>query len=437
MSSRTLADVTLVERVALVACLFLSVATIGFFMPFVPLFLEASGLTRTQIGQVSGVGTGLAFLVQPFLGRLSDRLDARRPFMFGTALLAASSYLLYPSAHGMVAFVVLSAVSANAISYFGSACAVLVGRLSSGSGKGGALYAKYRAWGSIGYIVFSLIAGWIVQRMGVGRAELGREELKVLFYFGPLIFVAIAFATWFVPDLKASAVVSGAVDVRKRVETPLNMRYFLAAYFFYIFGMFGSAGYLTLYMKSLGASAVWMTNILSVGVVCEVLVMSQVGRLADRYGRRPALTVAFVVLPLRLLLYVLATTPLMVMGVQMLHGLNFGIIGTIGVVFANDMASEENRGVVQARLAACASLATTLAPVICGWFAQRFGFPVMFTMTAVMAGIGSVIFLLFVHETHAPVLSVAERVPLPLRALGRLMDAPLVARMREGAKVGE
>src|ERR671916_1360667 len=91
----TTATTPLRHRITLTACMFLTVAAIGFLEPFVPLYLEQSGLQRGQIGLVSGIGTGLALLIQPLLGRLSDRLDARRPLMFAAAVMAGSAYLLY------------------------------------------------------------------------------------------------------------------------------------------------------------------------------------------------------------------------------------------------------------------------------------------------------------------------------------------------------
>lgn len=422
--------VTRLEQFSLITCLFLSIATIGFLMPFIPLFLEDSGLSRVQIGQISGIGTALAFLVQPLLGRLSDKLDARRPIMFVTAILGGCSYLFYPNAHGLWQFILLSALGSNALSYFGSACAVLVGRIAVGSGKGGSLYARYRLWGSVGYVVFSLIAGALVQKASHGQIHLGRQELSVVFLFGPFLFFAIAVASWFVPDRKVESpsAPSEPQSKPKKTALPLNMRYFLVAYFFYMFGMFGASGYLTLYLKSLGASAVWITNILSLGVVCEVIVMSQVGRLADKYGRRPVLALGFLLLPIRLLLYIPATGPVWVLVVQLMHGFNFGIIGTIGVVFANDVAQEGNRGLMQARLSASSSLATVFCPAVCGWLAQNYGFNAMFAFCAFMGVLGAIIFLLFVQETHTPSASVVAKLPMPLQPLFRFLEMPLITK---------
>src|SRR3712207_9166485 len=78
------------HRFLLAACMFLCVAAFGFLEPFVPLYLELSGLRRSEIGVVSSAGAGMALLIQPLLGRLSDRLDARRPLMAAAAVTARS-----------------------------------------------------------------------------------------------------------------------------------------------------------------------------------------------------------------------------------------------------------------------------------------------------------------------------------------------------------
>jgi MFS family permease len=124
------------HRVALCASLFLSVAAFGFLEPFVPLFLELSGLSRGQIGLVTGIGTGAALVIQPMLGRLSDRLDARRPLMFGAAVASGVAYLLYRQAHGLIPFMLLTAVGINGVMYLNTAAAVLVGRMVSRQGNG-------------------------------------------------------------------------------------------------------------------------------------------------------------------------------------------------------------------------------------------------------------------------------------------------------------
>ena len=407
------ADVPRFRRLALVVCMFFITASMGFLQPFVPLYMEASGLNPQQIGMVTGLGAGLAILVQPLLGRLSDRLDARRPFMSATAALSALAYLAYRSAHGMWAFTLLTALGLNGTFYLNAVGGVLIGRLSQGAKGGGSAYARYRVWGSVGYIVVALLAGWLLNRGLPGRAGLGRAALDPVFTYGPLLFVIIAVIAWLVPDRKR--IVPGAAsphlpqqpassaNVTSNGLTP-NVRYFLLAYFLYQFGLYGASAYLSLFLKTLGATPLWITGTFATGVVCEVLVMMQVGRWTDRVGRRPALAVAFLLMPLRLLCYIPAPNALWVLGVQTLHGLNFGIMGAIAVVFINDSADDSSRGLAQARLAGVGGLATAFAPAVCGWLVQHRGMGTMFAAMSVVGALAALIFLTRVRESHTDAL---------------------------------
>ena len=162
----------------------------------------------------------------------------------------------------------------------------------------------------------------------------------------------------------------------------------------------GASAFLPLYMKALGATPLWITAMFAAGVVCEVLVMTRVGRWTDIDGRRPALIFAFLLMPLRLLLYIPATGPLWVLAVQTLHGLNFGIVGTIAIVFVNDLADDRDRGALQARLAGTAGVGLALGPLTCGWIAQQWSIGGMFAVMSLIGAAGAVVLIATVRESH-------------------------------------
>jgi MFS family permease len=136
------------------------------------------------------------------------------------------------------------------------------------------------------------------------------------------------------------------------------------------------------------------------GVVAEIIMMIVIGRISDRFGRRPALIVAFVALPFRLVGYIFAPTPQWAAGVQAMHGLNYGIIGTVGITLVNDCAEEHRRGTEQARLGVTASLATAVGQWICGFILQKAGFNEMFIAMTGLSLIGIALMIFRVPETH-------------------------------------
>ena len=412
--------------------MFLTTAAFGFLQPFVPLYLAASGLTTGQIGLVVGVGTGLTLLGQPLLGRLSDFLDARRPLMVAAALAAGSAYVGYTRAPSgsLWVFLLLTCLGVNGTQYLNGVGGVLVGRIVGRASGGGAAFAGYRVWGSVGYIVVALATGLLVTRsLGVHPGALpglSRAALTPVFTWGFWLFALLAGVSTLVPDPKKDALEAGPEPFEAVPKSNLNpnVRRFLLALFLYQFALYGASSYLSLYLKALGATPLWITSVFATGVVCEVLVMRQVGWLTDRYGRRPALAVAFLLMPLRLLAYIPAHTPLAVLLVQALHGLNFGIMGAISVVFINDLATDEGRGAAQARLFGVQGLATALGPIACGLIAQHFGIGWMFAAMSLVGMAGAAVFLLRVQESHPAPLPIPLRGPAVFHPFYRLLSMP-------------
>jgi len=423
------------RRWTLGGCMFLTIATIGFLEPFVPLYLELSGLKRGEIGLVTGIGASLALLVQPFLGRLSDRLDARRPLMFAAAVLAGGAYLSYTHANSLISFVLLTGIGINGIMYLNTGSATLVGRLASSqssSARGGGLYASYRVWGSIGYVLVSLLAGWLLSQKLGAQGMMSREAIAPLFRYGPLLFFLIAGVVLLLPDPKNQQPASGpgshsdaaGEDCPEQRVCMLNLRRFLTAYFLYIFAYTGSAAYLSLHLKSLGATPLWITGVFATGVLCEAIIMSQAGRLSDRFGRRPLLALAFAFMPLRLLLYIPATGPLWVLCAQTIHGINFGIMVAVAVAFVNDLCLEGNRGAAQARLVGTAGFASAFGPAVGGWISQQFGIPWNFAVMSAVAALGAIVFLWRVRESHTQAKRLYHYGPAYLRPILGVLCIP-------------
>ncbi|HEX8237702.1 MAG TPA: MFS transporter [Abditibacteriaceae bacterium] len=404
VADRAQFGISLWQHWALLACMFLTTGAGGFVQPFVSLYLEAAGLKQGQIGLVLGCSMATALIIQPLLGHLSDRIDARRPLMFAAGVLSAVAYSCYNSAQGIIVFTLLTMLAVNGFQYLNAGGAVVVARMAHGPGQSGAAqtgtaYASYRVWGSVGFIVVTLLCGAFMHSRFSGVSQFGRAELQGIFKFGPLLFLGAGLASCLLPDRKTSLEEKRVLE-KSRESLPVNLRWFLAAIFCYMFSVSGAFSYLSLYMKSLGAMPLTITCTWAAGVVCEVLMMMRIGRLTDRFGRRPALIVAFLALPVRMLLYIPAPSPLWILMVQLMEGLGFGIMGATIIAFVNDSAHDARRGIAQARLSAVSGLALALGPVIGGVLVQRLGMSWLFAAMAGVGAVGAVIVLTRVRESH-------------------------------------
>ena len=404
----------------LAACQFFITGTTGFLLPFLPLYAVAAGLTPSQYGIAAAAGTATCLVVQPLLGKLSDRLDARRPVMVGAAVVAGIAYavLRFVPFAAPVLFALMLALGVNGFQYLNAVTGVLAARLGEATGQsGGRAYVGVRVWGSVGFIVIALLAGLFV-RGGNLSSKPDRATLDGVFTYGPWLFAVVAVLSGLVSDRKTSPshtlLVPG--DEVNRGDQVSNRRRFLAAFLLYQVALYGASAYLPLYLSQLHANPRWLTATFAAGVVSEVLVMTQIGRWTDRHGRRPALLFSFLLLPLRLLLYIPATSALWVLCVQLLHGFNFGILGTIAVVFVNDTADTKNRGAAQAELAATLGLGNSIGPIVCGYLVEHRGLGTMFGAMSGIAVVAAVVFCAFVSESHpATAGDFAHRLPRFLR----------------------
>lgn len=390
------AEISRRNQVLLSLFLFGVTSTFGFLQPFTPLYLQSAGMDAGQIGWIFGLGSGIGLLVQPLWGRLTDRIDSRRPIIILSALGAGIAYLSFHLATLPWHFLVLMAIGSNGSIYLNSAGGTLIGRMVSRE-RGGAAYANLRVWGSVGYIIVTLVTGLLLTQSSSG---FNREALNRVYQVGPLLFFVIAAIALWIPDERTP---NSEPDAPKRevpkAPFPENLKWFLLSYFLYVFALYGASNFLSIYMRQVGGSPIWVTGMFAAGVVCEVIVMRWSGRLSDIYGRRPVLLITYVLLPIRLALYALASAPLGVLAVQILHGINFGIMGAIAVALINDLATNDTRGQAQARLAMVTGFSSATAPIVLGKIVEAFGMSAMFLSAALIGVSGAVVFFYKVEET--------------------------------------
>lgn len=406
-----LAKESILPGVSWAKCILLSfvmavtVSVYGLLEPYTAPFWKASGLTTLQVNIISSCALLTGLGIQPLLGRLSDKLDARRPVMFICGIAAAAAMASFPYVTGPWKFFLLQAIVLNGYQYLNIVGGVIIGRLVGPDGSGDA-YSQLRVYGSIGYVIVAQISGKLLPQ----SAHMSVADLRPVYIFGPMFFALVAVLAWFIPDPRrghqpnsafAGHDAAGKKKQSNHVPAPHLIPRYLLAFFFYQAALYGVTGNLSLYItERLHAKPSALASFFIAGVITEIIMMVVIGRISDRFGRRPALIVAFIALPFRLLGYIFAPTPTWAAVVQTMHGLNYGIIGTVGITLVNDCAEEHRRGTEQARLGVTASFATAVGQWICGFILQKSGFNEMFIAMTALSLIGVALMIFRVPETH-------------------------------------
>ena len=73
---------------------------IGIHLPFWPVWLEAQGLSTTEIGAIFASSVGIKVFSNPLITHFADRQGSRRPIMITLAILSFVTFYLFGLTNG-------------------------------------------------------------------------------------------------------------------------------------------------------------------------------------------------------------------------------------------------------------------------------------------------------------------------------------------------
>lgn len=293
-------------------------------MPFLVLFYQSLGFNGPQIGLLTGIAPLITMVAAPFWTGVADAKRWHRWVMsLGIAVSVLLIFLL-PSfssfAIVFIAMIVFTTFLAPVPAMADSATMTMLGEER-------AMYGRIRLGGTIGWGLFAPIAGIIAQNYG----------LKFVFWcFSAVMLVNLFITQKFVysSQEKSDAEPGG-------IRTLLTNRRWIFFLFLALLGGIGSssaASYLYPYMAELGASKSVMGVALTISTLTEIPIFFFGHRLVKKFGSYGLLTLALVFFGIRSLLYAAASTPLMVLAVQVFSGMIFPAMWTAGVSYADEHA---------------------------------------------------------------------------------------------------
>ena len=297
-------------------------AHIGFFNPYLPLWLQEQGLSLFSISLLVSVQAATRLAAPYGWGWLSDRTGERVKLL----RLAASSALVLSfglwfnpwapassSGVGWMALVLfLMFLQTSAMMPMNeSAMAHLVTR---GGVFDGRLYGRVRLWGSAGFLVTVFAAGAWFEFFGM--AHLPQWNTAML--------LAVALSAWFMADHKEAAhAQDDNLSIWPVMKKPL-VQWFFASLFFHVLAHMSIYAFLSLYLDSLGYSKTMIGVLWAVGVVVEIFWFYSQGRWLPRLPLTGWLVLTGLVMALRMLLTAgLGDYLLVLLAAQAMHAITF------------------------------------------------------------------------------------------------------------------
>lgn len=250
-------------------------AHIGFFNPYLPLWLKDLGLSLFAIGLLTAVPAVTRMFGPYAWGWLSDHTGERvRLLRYGATTALFMSLGLWVDGGLPWLALVLFLMFLHTSAMMPMSEATLAHLVSAGGAFDARRYGRVRLWGSLGFMATVLAAGAWFEHFGLGHFP-GWTLVSLL---------AVTVSVWSLPDLKEEM----APHEKKRPVAPIlrqrPVRWFFASVFFHILAHMAIYIYLSLHLDALGYSKTVIGLLWAFSVVVEVVWFYTQGRWLPRLG---------------------------------------------------------------------------------------------------------------------------------------------------------
>ena len=351
-------------------------AHIGFFNPYLPLWLKDLGFPILVISLLASVQSFTRVFAPYAWGALSDHTGERVRLLrvaAGVALLASAGLWIDGGPWWVAAVLLLLFThTSSMMSLTEAAMAHLV------AGDWGR-YGRIRLWGSAGFLLTVFLAGAWFERFG----------MKSFPAWAGVTLGLVLLCTWWVPDARETPEVHA-----RRVKEPVGpvlrqpvVRWFFASLLFHVMAHFAVYGFLSLYLDALGYNKAMIGALWAVSVAVEIAWFFGQGRFIARLPMSRWLVVCGAATVLRMALTGgLGGSLVALFFAQALHALTFATHHTACIAMVSHHFPDRLRGRGQALFTIIGYGVGGVVGVLAGGaFASRFGFAAMFALAALVA----------------------------------------------------
>ena len=389
MSSTAVATRAVQVRLALFYASYFTV--LGVQMPFWPVWLDAQGVTRVEIGLLMAAGACARVLVTPLVAQSADRSGERRRPMLALAWGSLAVFALFGIDGGfwwLAAVTVAFGLLAAPLLALGESLTMLAARAR------GFDYGRVRLWGSLAFIAAAAASGWVVEAAGAG----------VVLWLVIGVLLAQLGACYALPDPRIERRDAGRAPVWQLLARPWFWLLMLATSgvqashaAYYSFG--------TLHWQAAGHSDGVIGLLWAEGVIAEILLFACGPALTRRGGAASLIAVGAAAGVLRWTVVMGSDELWVLVLLQPLHALTFGATHLGAVRLISERVPAALSATAQSLHAGVANgAAMGLSMLLAGWIYQAHGAVVFGVMAAgaALGGVAAVALLLSLRRGPAP-----------------------------------
>jgi len=184
------------------------------------------------------------------------------------------------------------------------------------------------------------------------------------------------------------------------LKTDRLFRNFLISRFVSQFGMMAFAFYTVFAVKKMGMSTITAGVMTSILMITQVVANPVLGRIADKWSRKWVLVIGSAVSSISAVLALLIKQPDLFALVFILMGIGGTAFWTIGLTISLEFGTEEQRPTYVGMANSLIAPSAILAPLLGGFLADSFGYPVTFIASAIFGLISMLTLAALVNDPH-------------------------------------
>ena len=345
---------------------------IGCLVPYITLYYLKIGLGGEQIGLITGLGPIVLLIASPLWGAVGDRFNLHRrllPLATAGAILPALIIPFTTQLVPLIALTILQAIFATAIGPLIDSAAIEI------ANKERVPFGVVRLWGSVGFIVFSLLMGWLLITVPLTYAFYGYAACMTC---GAIVALPLPARQQF----WNASLLQGF----KQLLAQLPLTLFLLSAL-----LVGAAGtavqfFFALHVQFIGGDSSVIGIAGAIGAFVEIPILFRAESVIKRIGGLwSGVVIGTAVYALRWWLLASATTPLMIYLTQLLHSVSFGIYLVCAVAYMEQQAPKGLSATAQALLTSSMwGLGAMIGAFGGGILYANFGTPTLFRIASVV-----------------------------------------------------
>jgi predicted MFS family arabinose efflux permease len=371
--------------------------------PFLAIYLAKYGWNEQLVGAALAAGGIAGIVAQTPAGALVDRVRSKRALIaVGVIALAAGALVIAILPRLWPVMIAQLLIGASSSIFIPAICAISLGVV--GHRLFDRRQGRNQTFNSAGNVVAAVSMGLI----GYVLSDRGIFFFVAVFAIPTLWTLRAIRADDIDYDLARGAQSSGAAHSVAHVTELLKNRGLAIFLSCAVMFHFANAAMLPLLGEMLAkghgrASMMFMSACVITTQVVITLLASWSGAKAGDWGRKPLLLIAFIVLPIRGVLYTLTDNAASLIAIQILDGVGAGIFGVVSVLVVADLTEGSGRfNFALGAITTAVAIGASLSQAIAGGIVHDFGYRCGFLFLAAVALSAFAVLYFYMPETRKP-----------------------------------